>query len=85
MLIHHILVLNPLSPPPKKKILRKERDHRLRAEEIAAALARQAKSSIDQKNFENWDLKIKLLLLKAKEKSLSVYSQLYKISRNHLK
>ena len=33
----------------------------LKSEEIAAALARQSKSSMEQKNFEITDLKIKLL------------------------
>ena len=45
---------------PQEKILGKERDCRLKAKEITAALSCQAKSSMDQKNIETYYLKVKL-------------------------
>ena len=59
-----------------KTIPGKERECCLKAEEIAAAIACKAKSSMDRKNFENFDLKVKLAALKSRKKNLSIYSQL---------
>ena len=79
------MVLTSLSLPSMKKIIVKECDHRLKAEYFAADLACKARSSIDQKNFEIFNSKIKLEALKAKNNRLSVYVQLWKLSWNYLK
>ena len=70
------MVFTPLSLPCKKKILVKEHGNHLKVGYIAAALALRAKCSMDQKNFEIPDLKIKPVAPKARKKSLCVYSQL---------
>ena len=79
------MVLTSLSLPAMKKIIVKECDCLLKAEGFAADIAFQAKTSIDQKNFEIPNTKIKLEALKAKKNSLSVYVQLWKLSWNCLK
>ena len=56
-------------PPEFASSFEEERERRLKAEEIAAALARRAKSSMDRKNFEIADLKIKFAAFKARKKS----------------
>ena len=60
LLFYQSLVLTTLSFTSKKKILGKERDRCLKPEEIAAAIALQAKSSIDRNNFEISDLVLTL-------------------------
>ena len=56
--------LDPLIISLQEEIIGKECERCLKAEEIAAALARQTRSSMDQNNFEIHDLKIKLVAWK---------------------
>ena len=52
LLIHQYLVFTTLSLTSKKRITGKERERCLKVEEISAALACQAKSSMDRNNFK---------------------------------